>query len=281
VPGYFGEAPPSRWNTGDLFDADAARALNRQTPFRLLKEAALNGPLPPEVQREALMTAFARGVMLGEDVSPLARRLGEREPELTRFTNGYLQETSDDGRQFAGAFLLLHRPEARPYFATGITRQSSPGRLDPYRDNWWCPMDIEAALDSRAAYAFYGNPTNPVQQSAAGVTPEILSGDTSAEAKREMDKLGTLSAAADFLGGIVLPFAKSHPQDPRIPEALYWLVRAGHYGCVDVNTWKVARAAFRVLQLRYPKTSWARRTPTWFKNDFDIRSEMKAREREN
>jgi hypothetical protein len=282
TPGFFQEESIKKPKTGDLFDADATRVLNRETPFRLLKESALSAPLPPGLRPEALMTAFTRGLMLGEDISEIARRLAETEPDLSSFTNAYLNETSDDGRRFAAAFLLLHRPEARPYFAAGISRQLHPGKLDEYRDNWWCPMDIEIGLDARANYAWYGTPTpNLLQKSAAAVTPEFLAGSASAESKREMDTLETLGAATDFLGGIVLPFAQSHPDDARVPEALYWLVRAGHYGCADVNTWKTTRAAFRVLHLRYPKTSWAIRTPTWFKNDFDIRQKIKARQSRN
>jgi len=93
--------------------------------------------------------------------------------------------------------------------------------------------------------------------------------------------LGTLSAATDFLGSIVFRFAASNRRDARIPEALYWLVRAGHYGCVDVNSWKTTRDAFRMLQLRYRGTSWAKRTPTWFKNDYDIRQEIRDRQSRN
>ena len=282
TPGFFQEDGAKRQQAGDLFDADATRVLNRETPFRLLKESALNAPLPSKLRPEALMTAFTRGLMLGEDISEIARRLAETEPDLSSFTNAFLNETSDDGRRFAAAFLLLHRPEARPYFAPGISRQLHPGKLDEYRDNWWCPVDIEIGLDARANYGWYGTPTpNLLQKSAAAVTPEFLAGSTSVESKREMDTLETLGAATDFLGGIVLQFAQSHPDDPRVPEALYWLVRAGHYGCADVNTWKTTRAAFRVLHLRYPKTSWAIRTPTWFKNDFDIRREIKARQSRN
>jgi hypothetical protein len=282
APGFFQEEGAKRQQTGDLFDSDATRVLNRETPFRLLKESALIAALPRELRPEALMTAFTRGLMLGQDISEIARRLAETEPDLSSFTNAYLNETSDDGRRFAAAFLLLHRPEARPYFAAGISRQLRPGKLDEYRDNWWCPVDIEIGLNARANYGWYGTPTpNLLQKSAAAVTPEFLAGNTSLESKREMDTLETLGAATDFLGGIVLPFAQTHPDDSRVPEALYWVVRAGHYGCADVNTWKTTRAAFRVLHLRYPKTSWAIRTPTWFKNDFDIRQKIKARQSRN
>ena len=96
-----------------------------------------------------------------------------------------------------------------------------------------------------------------------------------------MERLVKLSAATDFLGGIVLSFAKSHPDDPRVPEALSGIVRAGRYGCADVNTWKTTRSAFQVLQLKYPKNDWAKRTPTWFKSEQDIRAELKARSDHN
>lgn len=277
---WYEEQIPARPKATDLFDADATRVLNRQTPFRFLREAALNGSLPRDLESEALIIAFTRGVMLGDDVSDIAKRLSAN-PDLTAFANAYVNENTAEGKRFAAAFLLLHRPEARPYFATGITRQSKPGRLDPYRDNWWCPMDIEAAMDSRANYSWYSETPNLLQASAANLTPDFLAGSPYDQARRELAKLGTLGAATDFLGGIVLPYAKSHTDDPRVPEALYWLVRAGHYGCADVNSWKTTRAAFQALQLRYPKTRWAKQTPVWIKNDFDIRQERKARESNN
>lgn len=142
-------------------------------------------------------------------------------------------------------------------------------------------MDIEATMDSRANYNWYSETPNLLETSTANITPDFLAGGPYDEARRELAKLGTLGAATDFLGSIVRPYAKSHPGDPRVPEALYWLVRAGHYGCADVNSWKTTRAAFQTLQLRYPQSTWAKRTPVWIKNDFDIRQDIKARESNN
>jgi hypothetical protein len=278
VPGFLMEEGGKPQSTADLFDADATRVLNRETPFRFLKAAALNNSLPPGLQREALLTAFTRGLMLGEDISDIARQLAAMRPEFAALANVYLHETTDDGRRFAAAFLLLHHPEARPYFASGISRQSRPGKIDQYRDNWWCPMDIEIDLDSRVRDQWYESPPNLLQRPAGGVTPEFLSGSAAGEAKREMDKLGTLHAATDFLGRIVLQFGKSHGDDARVPEALYCVVRAGRFGCADVDTWQTTRAAFRMLHLRYPKSSWAKRMPTWHKESWDIRRVVKHRQ---
>jgi hypothetical protein len=263
----------------EYFDHDAVRVLNRSTPFRRLKEAAVGDSLPVGLRGEALMTAFARGLMLGEDLSEIAKKMSADQPGLSPLADGYLRETTSDGKRFAGAFLLLHRPEARPYFASGISRQTRPGKLDGYRDNWWCPMDIEIELDSRANQGFWASLSpNVLQRSSYDVTPEFLEGEAANAAKAEFIKLGALSAATDFLGGIVLSYADSHHDDARVPEALHCLVRSGHYGCADVNTWKTTRAAFRMLHLRYPRSEWAKRTPVWFKNDFDIRREIKSRE---
>jgi hypothetical protein len=266
APGYYDEGYSRPLETGALLDIDATRALNRKTPFRVLKEVAVGSRLPAELRREALLTAFTRGLMLDQDLPDVARALGEIDPAMTLLTNAYLGEADADGRRFAAAFLILHHPEARPFFASGITRQSRPGRLDAYRDNWWCPMDVEMELDSRANTAWYTDTPNLLQKSAADVSQEFLPGDASAEADREMQTLKKLGGGEDFLGHIVLRYAHLRPDDARIPEALHWVVRAGRSGCSDVNTWKATRAAFRLLHLRYGKTGWAKRTPTWFKD---------------
>ena len=126
-PRFFMEEGRHQPVTDDLLDSDATRVLNGVAPFRLLKQAALSEPLPAGLRQEALMTAFTRGLMLGEDLLGIAKAVGDA---------AYLNARDDDGRRFAAAFLILHHPEARPFFATGITRQSRPGRLDSFRDNW-------------------------------------------------------------------------------------------------------------------------------------------------
>lgn len=269
APSPYDDTSRTRPKSSQLLDSDTTLVLNRRTPFRFLKEAALGSQLTAEVHTEALLVAFTRGLMLNQDLTDIAMQIPGAE--------AYLKETTPDGKRFAAAFFLLHHPEARPYFATGITRHSEPGKLDEFRDNWWCPMDIEIALDSRVKDQWSWNTPNILQEASASQTPDFLLGTTGAETKAEMDRLDKLSAATDFFGSVVLPFAKAHPDDTRVPEALYWIVRAGHFGCADVNTWKTTRSAFQVLQLTYPKTKWAKQTPTWYKNEQDIRAEIKAR----
>ena len=112
---------------------------------------------------------------------------------------------------------------------------------------------------------FYGHrPINVLQTATRSIEPDFV-GDQRAEAQREWTKLKQSGAAADYLGKIVLEYARSNPGDIRVPEALHTIVRTGHYGCSDVDTWKVSRDAFRLLHSRYPNNEWAKRTPYWFK----------------
>ena len=57
-----------------------------------------------------------------------------------------------------------------------------------------------------------------------------------------------------FYGSVVLSYANSHRDDPRVPEALHLVLRAVRYGCNDSQSVKTARDAFRFLHLNYPKS---------------------------
>ncbi len=56
----------------------------------------------------------------------------------------------------------------------------------------------------------------------------------------------------------MLAYIATHPDDPRAPEALHWLVHVGHFGGSHDHS---GRRAFILLHKRYPNSEWARRTP--------------------
>ncbi|MBZ5582353.1 MAG: hypothetical protein LAQ30_09165, partial [Acidobacteriia bacterium] len=85
-----GETPDFYWDmdvpgapkAGARFDRDATRVLNREVPFRLLANAALGDSLPAGLRREALTVAFTRGLMLGKDLSEIAKKLAAAGPRF-------------------------------------------------------------------------------------------------------------------------------------------------------------------------------------------------------
>lgn len=229
--------------------------------------------MPVELRGEALLTAFTRALILNADGSDLAERLAETRPDTGPLVKSYLAETTPEGRRFAAAFLLLHRPEARPYMRGGISRQTPPGRIDDYRDNWWCPIDIQVELDFLVT-----NPYVPFARKLPSPSaPDFLQGQTATEASEEFAKMSAAGPAVNFLGGIVLPYVQARSDDPRVPEALHLLVQAGKLGCADANSSKIARAAFQTLQANYPKSVWAKRTPYWYENFVLVDQTLKER----
>lgn len=144
---------------------------------------------------------------------------------------------------FDDVFALLKTPGMRPYVDSGYGRYTKePAKIDPYRDNWWCSAK---AIDSPGA---------PFLPAAAR-----------AQAAAERQKLQSVPTAPDWLAAQTLAFARAHPQDPRVPEALYLVVRATRYGCTGNQTSDFSHRAFDLLHRRYPATDWAAKTPYWFR----------------
>ena len=71
--------------------------------------------------------------------------------------------------------------------------------------------------------------------------------------------------APDYLEPTVLAWAKAHPDDPRVPEALHLAVTAGHLSCSTGRTAEYSKQAFTMLHKSYPNSEWAKKTKYWYK----------------
>jgi hypothetical protein len=69
----------------------------------------------------------------------------------------------------------------------------------------------------------------------------------------------------NYMGSIVLGWAKSHPDDKRLAEALYFVVRSTRYGCTGEKTWPISKQAFDLLHAGFPTSEWLKKTPCWYK----------------
>ncbi len=228
-------------------DQDSVSVLNRAAPLVVWQHAAENTGLAPNVHRDLVIAAFTRAVLLGAEptTQALAPGVAAAFPRLAPFTR--------DNTSFGLAFLLLHAPESTIYARPGVGRETEPGKIDSYRDNWWCAN--KTAEDARS----YAEKQAPPAPAVLFLTPDDRN-SAAAEAK----KLLAAGSGATYLSRVVLAFAKAHPDDPRVPEALHLAVRAKRYACDAGEDPNVTRDCFRFLQNRYPKSEWARKTPVWF-----------------
>jgi hypothetical protein len=234
------------------FDEDAARILNQKIPLQLLIEAATSTNLPQNIRENVAIMAWTRSVLL-EDAQTAAR-LAPLLPKSVRDVAG-----SSTG--FAALLAILRNPGIRPYVESGIPRVSSYSNFDVFRDNWWCkPWDTYQGYREK--------PDKSVP------TVSFLPADQVALADMQFAALQKLPDSAIILGQRVLAYAKAHPDDPQVPEALALTVRATHYACQTYDDTSrtgsgteytpTSRAAFELLHKQYPNSPWTAKTRYYY-----------------
>jgi hypothetical protein len=247
------------WAGRALLDVDSTTLLNERFPLAMLREAASNNDLPEHIRKKIALAVWTRAVVLddvdtGKEIVPLAMLLA---PELKLHLNEYLSATNREARQSAGLYAILKFPGLRPFIDSSMGRLTPIGERDTYRDNWWC----EPSAGTGAASESSEEP-RPI---IAAISLEFINNTQAAIAKREYAKLVSLGSAPNYLSREAIAWATRAPKDPRIPEALHLAVVSTRYGCTDKETAKWSKAAFDLLHKRYPQSSWAKKTPYWFK----------------
>jgi hypothetical protein len=246
------------------FDVDAAKIVNEQTPLDLLLDAALRDVLPKPMRREVATSVWVRSILLGDEntakaATPLLQDLA---PELKQPLQAYADAKDTSSRRFAAVFLMLNFPGLRPYVQTGFGRLTPTGKLDDFRDNWWCP--------------FQGWKDTPDYYKVASTLPEhlhllypdgapkaqFLSTDQQARARAEWKRLSETPPAPEYLARQAVKWVRNNPADPRAPEALHLAVRAVRYGCGATEG--ASKEAFQLLHQKYPGSEWARKTKYWY-----------------
>jgi hypothetical protein len=257
-----------------MFDSDAATLLTESLPTDLLAEAADNSRLNSHLRLQIVRSAWVRAILLQEEASAqkLTRSFSSLSPNLAPELKTYSAATTAEDRRFAATFLILHHPELHPYIAAGVERDTPPGEINPYHDNWWCSFaKFKSTIGYSEAfdyYHFYSNikdPLSTLYPDAKSRQLTFLSPQDRDSAQKEFSNLTHLGSAPDWLITQVLQFAKSNPNDSRIPEALHNSIRAGHLGCPTPATAQLSKSAFQLLHKNYPHNPWTTRTPYWYR----------------
>ena len=259
-------------------DGDSAVIFNQRLPLSLLTEAATGPVLPSDLRGYIATTSWARAVILGDTSAAKAVEapMADAHPELRDYVKAYDAANSDDARSFAATWTMLHFPGMQPFIYGGAfreTRETKFNAIDEYRSNWWCGNQFPAkALPPGTVSYGSGPPIDPATGKQAVPVPVVppafpsfLTVSERASADDQRSKLSTLAAGPAYMGRVVLDWAKAHPDDQRLPEALHLVVRATRYGCTDDKTGAISKQAFDLLHARYPTSTWAQQTLYWFK----------------
>lgn len=244
-----------------FFDVDAAHAINQQLPLLVLKQAAQSNVLPPGPRRDLTQAAWLRAALLGDtqtadELTPLLSQLA---PALSELVNAYGSTAQPDEKKFAAVYAWLKAPGMEPVVDTGIGRQTPLQEQDSYRDNWWCSSFFQPATaeENREVVQFTAVSTGP--------PPRFLSPSEVQKAAAEWKALSALGTAPNYIVKQVIQWTNTHPNDPRVPEALHLAVKTTRYGCTDKDTARWSKTAFDLLHRKYPNSPWTKKTPYWFK----------------
>lgn len=227
-----------------MFDDDVTAAFNDALPLTRWIEAANSGVLPARLRKDLALAGWARAALLGDEASalqlaPVAARLA---PDVGADLTAYVRSQSGAPRQLSAVTTMLRFPGTRPILIAGLEREAALGRIDSYRDNWWCALPAKATGDA----------------------PAFLPAAERQAAETAHSRLAAIATAPDYLGTEAVRLARLLPTDPRTPEVLHLAVRATRYGCTDDGTGRVSKAAFDLLHQKYPSSEWAKKTPFWF-----------------
>jgi hypothetical protein len=227
-----------------VFDVDASSELNDRVPLARLAAGATTAALPANLRRRLATAAWTRAVVLGDTTRArsLAPILGELVPEMRAGLSEYASLADPNAQALAGMVLVLNHPGTRPFVDAGLDREAAMGRLDRYRNNWWCD--------------------DPVSDVTSPMT--IVTAAELATARAERARLTKLGTAPNYLASEAVRLATLRPDDPKSPEALHLAVRTTRYGCTDARTGAASKRAFELLHKRYAGSEWARRTPYWY-----------------
>jgi hypothetical protein len=246
------------------FDTDGAAIINSDAPLAVQARLAANAALPENMRRDLALAAWTRAVLLGNyDIAkPLADILAKAFPQYAGDWRRYRDASSADERKFAAALLLLRFPAAVPWLEDNLGYTYKRDVIGSYASRWWSPESLK--IDNQIAAAYFSGPC-PDSCSAPGWfgSPSFVSKNDLRAAQDEFALIRqSASSAADYLGAIVLDWAKTHSGDPRVPEALHLVVRLTQYG--EAGNRGVSRRAYNLLRASYPKSPWTKQTPFWY-----------------
>ena len=253
-----------------LFDADSVRLINRQLPLAMQQEAANSSALPEDLRAQIAQVAWVRAVLLedhaaAESLAPVVAKLT---PALRSDIEKISAENTPESRHFAAVLTILRNPGLRPNATAGVLRREALGKIDQYRDNWWCPAVEPWDRQNQGGGSGWAPALSaPLQSVYSGDNSDVLSFLTIAEEKsaaENWERIVAAGAAPDYLTESVLAWAKSHPDDEGVPQALHFAIRSTRFGCTTPSTGKLSRQAFKLLHSKYPKSPWAAKTKYWY-----------------
>jgi len=239
------------WNDRLVFDPETTEIINTHFPLTTLVDVARSPAVPDYLQRRISMAVWTRAVLLKnfEVADQILIDVLRTAPELKQLFEPYGKARTAAAKNRAALFIILKLPVLSPFIGDGLPILFD---LDDssyyYETSWWCPpSDTD-----------YNDEGEKISRNV--VRPGFLSSVQLAAAKRDRGALSAIGDAKPYLGKRVIEWARTAPNDARLPEALFIAAKANaqyKYGC---SGWdhdlKTKTELESLLRSRYPESPW-------------------------
>jgi len=259
--------PALKWRTElfqpnpRYFDTDGTAAMSFVMPLPLMARVAQSERLPPNMQRDVALAVWTRAVLLddAEIANSVTPTVARHFPQYGAGWRAYQSAATPQQKKIEAALLLLRLPGASPWLASGLGYPYMRDQIGLVATRWWERGDADNQAVSGAPddVTLCDDCALPLQFAP----PAFLTSSDRDRARNEVARLRQLPGAPAYLGAIIIAWANAQPRDPRVPEALHFVVRATRYG--EMNT-ETSKAAYLLLHNRYRRNPWTSKTPLWF-----------------
>jgi len=246
--------PGARAKEGPMFDTDSAVILNRHVPLLALLEATRSAALPARLQMLVAQAGFTRSILLGRSAQAklFMQRAVELNPALTNAASEFLSAANAESARFAGILLFLRTSGPSPLVPTGVSKAGEFRRTTLPGSIRWGVHEVYLEAEGSSHVQIDAGFLTPLQRRQADL-----------EWTQLKDRA---SCGATFAETEAVAWALKHADDGRVPEALYYTVRATFRGCrKDSDVGKISRQAYNLLKQRYPNSEWSTKTKYWYK----------------
>jgi hypothetical protein len=234
---------------------DSVAILNYATPLPKMVQAVRSPRLRAWSASRLAMVAWIRAFMLGNNAAMniLAPRVAKDHPDWAADLTPKSGADADAWR-FRASLLVARNAQFTPTLDVDFRKPVDPN------DGWWCAVELpETSRQPDSPTVAWRVPVR------TSVPDTVVSTAERTQARGELNRLRDSGSAQAFIGPLILAWAKAHPDDPLVPEALYRVVRVTRYGCHGLSdNGKISKAAFDLLHNQYPQNPWTAKTPYWF-----------------
>lgn len=259
IPNWFFSGDNNKDKRSSIVSIDPVTAtlLNKGLSVDYLVKIAESKKLPLAIQKNLIPAVWLRAILLNKDKQAinLSKKVELVLPELKSDMIRYRAAKNSKERKFLALYTVSKYPGLKPYVTAGYKREEQLNKIDSFRNNWWDEGKLEVCYDGDNAVKV---------ESIRKIASRILTAEELKVAKLENDTLAQMGTAPNYLANQIVLYARTNPNNSRVPEALHRAVKATRYGSTNKKTTPLSKACFQLLHKRYPKSKWTKKTPYYF-----------------